>query len=256
MIARKNIIAHAKALLRVIENAFEYLGATFFVHTINLSWMAKRSTFPQTATKCPQTKASYRTRTYLVSVPKETNEYVMINASVDHDYFAISVTDLMHAEDDYYLAKVDILPNENFGAPYHSKIITSASYERETICDYLAPSPLSHAKREEFEEKDVLKMCNYERYTNIGYLHDQHFKACIVHFTRYIQIIPDGDEEELYVKTRVQIIAKSEAVKVSNQFPDYSWYKDERSSGLMMDTSRSYKWCEEHEIAAPIEDAQ
>ena len=207
MIARKNVIAHAKSLLRVIENTFEYLGETFFVHTTDLSWMAPKWTFPAVETKCPKIKASYRTWTYMVLVSKEKNEYVMINASVDHDYFAISVTDLMHAEDDHYAAKIDILPNVNFGAPYTSKIITSASYERETICDYLAPTPLSHAKREEFEEKHVLKMCNYERFSNL----EEHIKACRFHFTRYIQIVPDGDEELLYVKIRVQIIAKSEA---------------------------------------------
>ena len=247
MIARKNVIAHAKSLLRVIDNTFEYLDATFFVHAIDLSWMAAKWTFQQTQTKCPKIKASYRTWSYLVAVSEEKNEYVMINASVDHDFFTISITDLMHAEDDHYVAKIDIVPNMNFGAPYTSKIITSASYERETICDYLAPTPMSHANREKFEENHVVKMCNYERYSNL----EEHIKACRFHFTRYIQLIPDGlDEEELYVKIRVQIIAKSESAKLSNQFPDYSWYKDERSAGLMMDTSRNYKWCEDSEIAA------
>ena len=72
-----------------------------------------------------------------------------------------------------------------------SKVITSASYERETICDYLAPVPMSHANREKFEDEHMCENMQFdERFANL----EEHVKACRCHFSRYINLIPDGME--------------------------------------------------------------
>ena len=263
LVPRKNMLEHTKTLLRVLEDVDDHsgvqimqysrgcLGETIFVHEIDLMWVAPRGTFPLEMTNTPEIDVGYRTWTYMIGVSEnfETNAYVIINAYVDNEKFVVSVTDMMHRDDNYYVAKFEVVPNKNFGAPPIGKIVKSVSYERNTICDYLAPHPMPHFVRNEFEEAHIMQICNYERYSKDPH----HVSACQRHFTRYINyLLGADDEEELFVTLRVQIVPHATYIKLNNYFPEFSSFNVAvRSAGLLQNTSHDFKWDADFEDAAP-----